>query len=221
MNKEIVEHYGWIVVVLIVGFVMMMMATPLGNFVYSNVRMEAVDALIESKIEHKQSSKIEDSDLLETYDITYNIGNAKWEGNYITSYIYNKETVLPTNVKHNEPEKYSFGGWYIQGTSASNIITSVPETKSGDIKLVANWIGREYTITYNTNGATFTNSAYRSYYRFNSGTVQLPKANEMTKAGYTFGGWYTKSDFSGTKYTSINTDSTTGNLTYYAKWIKN
>lgn len=220
MNKEIVEHYGWIVVVLIIGFVMMMMATPLGNFVYTNVRMEAVDALIESKMEHKEPSKVEDVDMLETYQITYSIGNAKWEGNYITSYINGKETVLPTNVKHNQPEKYSFGGWYIQGTNSSNIITNIPSSKTGDIKLVANWIGKEYTITYNTNGAVFTNNAYRSYYRFNSGTAQLPKASEMQKTGYKFIGWYKESDFSGSICTSIATDTTTGNVVYYAKWEK-
>ncbi|MBR4420112.1 MAG: InlB B-repeat-containing protein, partial [Clostridia bacterium] len=38
-----------------------------------------------------------------------------------------------------------------------------------------------------------------------------------TKAGYTFGGWYTSSDFSGSAITEIGA-SDLGNKTFYAKW---
>ena len=39
----------------------------------------------------------------------------------------------------------------------------------------------------------------------------------MTRTGYTFGGWYQNSSFSGSAVTSIGA-SETGNKTYYAKW---
>jgi uncharacterized repeat protein (TIGR02543 family) len=48
--------------------------------------------------------------------------------------------------------------------------------------------------------------------------VDLPLTLDApARAGYTFGGWYADSDFSGTALTSISADST-GNKTFYAKW---
>src|SRR5690606_34991588 len=48
----------------------------------------------------------------------------------------------------------------------------------------------------------------------NTDTITLNKAE---KAGFTFGGWYTNPDYSGTAITTIP-KGTTQNYTLYAKW---
>lgn len=57
-----------------------------------------------------------------------------------------------------------------------------------------------------TNGGTFATDT-----QFTSGTLEIP-----TKEGYTFGGWYSDSNFSGAAVTSV-----TAGQTYYAKWMLN
>ncbi|MDO4487045.1 MAG: InlB B-repeat-containing protein [Bacillota bacterium] len=70
------------------------------------------------------------------------------------------------------------------------------------------------TITYNLNGGTI-NSGNVTVYINGQGAV-LP--TDVTKAGYTFAGWYEDKDFSGNPVMTIsNTD--TGNKVFYAKYI--
>ena len=67
-----------------------------------------------------------------------------------------------------------------------------------------------YTVTFNTNGGTEVASQ-----KIESGkTATEPTA--PTKDGFTFGGWYTDSDF--TTAFSFSTEIT-ANITLYAKWI--
>ena len=71
-------------------------------------------------------------------------------------------------------------------------------------------------ITYETNGGTI-NGEYATEYKFGEGAT-LP--TDVTKDGYTFGGWYESEDFSGEKVTTIATGDI-GDKTYYAKWLEN
>ena len=73
----------------------------------------------------------------------------------------------------------------------------------------------DYVITYKLNGGTNASDNLASY-NVETATITLADA---TKAGYTFGGWYTDEACTIAK-TEIKTGST-GNLTLYAKWIAN
>ena len=73
----------------------------------------------------------------------------------------------------------------------------------------------QYTITYNLNGGSGTMTP--TTYTIETATFNLPTP---TKAGCTFEGWYTTSNFSGSKVTQI-TKGSTGNKTFYAKWTAN
>ena len=48
----------------------------------------------------------------------------------------------------------------------------------------------------------------------------LPNADQLSRTGYSFEGWYTKADFTGDSVTSIPAGST-GNLHFYAQWVPN
>lgn len=213
MNKEVVEHYGWIIVVLVVGLTMIMMATPLGNYIYASVRLDAVDALIESKEQHTVSTEV--GDMTTSHTITYNLNGGSWSGNYITSYIEGKSTIMPTNVVPPN-EHQEFAGWK---DSSGNIIEKIPETRTTNVSVTAQWIGKQYTISYNTNGGTITTTNPISYmtYRYKGNAITLPTA---TKTGYTFDGWFIDSALTN-KITTFNTNAYSEDVILYAKWIKN
>lgn len=68
-----------------------------------------------------------------------------------------------------------------------------------------------YTVTFNANGHGTAPSAQT----VNSGD-KAAKPTDPTASGYTFGGWYTNAECTGTAY-DFNT-AVTSNLTLYAKW---
>ena len=89
--------------------------------------------------------------------------------------------------------------------------TSWLYNKSGSIN-----IGQKYTITYNTNSGTINCNEVK-YYTYG---VSETLPTNVIRTGYTFGGWYTNSSFTGSAVTSISATAT-GNKTYYAKWTAN
>jgi len=76
-----------------------------------------------------------------------------------------------------------------------------------------------YTVTYRGNGAdsgkTTDNTAYAT------GTTATVKANGYTRNGYTFTGWNTKADGSGTPYKTGDWITMTGSVILYAQWTRN
>ncbi len=73
--------------------------------------------------------------------------------------------------------------------------------------------GKTYTITFVTNGGTVNNAP--SEYD-GSIKITLPAA---TKDGFSFGGWYENETFAGSSVSEIAKGST-GNKTFYAKWVE-
>ncbi len=109
---------------------------------------------------------------------------------------------------------YTFDGW---NTKPDGTGVSYPAGGSfqitDDVTLYAKWTADSYSVTYNKNGGTIANE--NSYTKYTYGTgLTLPAP---TREGYTFGGWYTNSDLSGTAVTDISATAT-GDKTYYAKW---
>ena len=76
-----------------------------------------------------------------------------------------------------------------------------------------------YTVTYDRNGAdsgkTTDNTAYAT------GTTATVKANGYTRNGYTFTGWNTKADGSGTPYKTGDWITMSGSVILYAQWTRN
>ncbi len=70
-------------------------------------------------------------------------------------------------------------------------------------------------VKYNLNGGKLSKYSETEYVAGDARKLEAP-----TRTGYTFEGWYKKSDFSGKAVTSIPED-TTGTVTLYAKWKAN
>ena len=89
---------------------------------------------------------------------------------------------------------------------------------AGVTSLTAQWTALTYSVTLHTNGGTISSGNVTSY-NYGEGAT-LPAANNMTREGYTFAGWYDNEALTGNPITEISTDET-GNRTYWAKWTIN
>jgi uncharacterized repeat protein (TIGR02543 family) len=105
---------------------------------------------------------------------------------------------------------YTFDGWFTEA-GAEWIFETAPIT--GNITLYAKWTQITYTVSFDsgTGGSAVTPQTVA-----HGGKATRP-ANP-TKAGYTFGNWYTESGGS-TLFDFTNT-LITGNITLYAKWTQ-
>jgi uncharacterized repeat protein (TIGR02543 family) len=120
---------------------------------------------------------------------------------------------------------YTFVGWsttldggviYTDGET----VTNLSNTQGLTLTLYAQWTANTYTVEYNGNGYTGgeTQSSVLTYDK----PKQLT-ANGFTRTGYTFAGWNTAANGSGTSYinsASIRnlTDTQGATITFYAQW---
>ena len=118
-----------------------------------------------------------------------------------------------------EPTKAgcTFNGWYTGQNGTGNHIES-SDTVTANTTLYADWTGATYTVTYNKNADDATGSMEDGSAIYN--TYFTPAANGFTRTGYTFTGWNTESNGSGTVWTAGTPSqyTTQGNITLYAQW---
>ena len=114
---------------------------------------------------------------------------------------------LATPIK----DGYTFGGWY----SDSNFGTVVSTPTVGQT-YYAKWVSK---ITFDANGGAGSMAAQEITEGGDTTTTLTP--NSFTKEGYTFSGWNTAADGSGTSYADKATGAgANGNITLYAQWTK-
>ncbi|MCR6524971.1 InlB B-repeat-containing protein [Lysinibacillus capsici] len=113
----------------------------------------------------------------------------------------------PTKAGH------TFVGWYTSsmGNTAFNFDTTI----TGDTMIYAKW--NPVTVTHTVSFDVAGGSAVSNQMVVHEGKASQP-TKAPTKAGYTFGGWYTSNAYT-TPY-NFNT-AITANTVIYAKWINN
>ncbi|MSZ87021.1 MAG: hypothetical protein F2718_05100, partial [Actinobacteria bacterium] len=113
---------------------------------------------------------------------------------------------------------YTLTGWNTasNGTGTHyNFLASL--SPSVGLVLYAEWSGNSYAITFNSNGGTGTMADSAIV----AGTAKNLSANTFTRTGYSFQGWTTNADGSGTTYTNSQSVTLYANTTIYAKWLGN
>ncbi|MBQ6708557.1 MAG: InlB B-repeat-containing protein, partial [Clostridia bacterium] len=114
--------------------------------------------------------------------------------------------------------KVATGKTFVQ--SGSNALSGTINVTSGEKTVILKFTTNTYTISFNGNGNTGGSTASMS---MTYGTAKNLTANGFTKTGYTFAGWNTKADGTGTGYTnqqSVNNLTATNGatVTLYAQW---
>ena len=109
----------------------------------------------------------------------------------------------------------------LESINTETTITLTTSTKRAVVWGVNTVVGAStYTVTYNGNDNT-SGSVPTDATAYNSGATVTVKGNtgSLARTGYTFGGWNTKEDGSGTNYAAgTGTFTITANTTLYAKW---
>ncbi|AUS88972.1 cell surface glycoprotein [Lysinibacillus sp. YS11] len=157
--------------------------------------------------------------MISTFTITYN-GNTNTGGTAPTdseTYEQGETVTVLGNIGNLVKVGYTFEGWNTQAdgrgidyASASTVLMG-----SGNIILYAKW--NPVTVTHTVSFDVAGGSAVSNQTVVHEGKASQP-TKAPTKAGYTFGGWYTNNAYT-TPY-NFNT-VITANTVIYAKWISN
>lgn len=110
---------------------------------------------------------------------------------------------------------YAFAGWFDTSASSGGTKLTTTTKVTSNKTWYARWTStyKNYTVTWDGNGGTPSESS--SSFHYNDALGTLPTA---TRTGYTFKGWST----SKTGTVNVNTTTkVTANVTYYAVWTIN
>lgn len=106
---------------------------------------------------------------------------------------------------------------YVFGIDFAGDIYGVRTSKTGSLALTTQ--SRSLYVQYDANGGSGAPS--KTYFYGTTESITL-SSTEPTRTGYTFAGWNTKADGTGTTYAKgANIGTRTSNLTLYAKWTVN
>ena len=158
-----------------------------------------------------------------SWDITSKITHALPAG-YVTSGTgsgdhYDDETLsfVSSSTSGNTATVTFKGRSSMYGLTTCSKGGSSDEVRLSKANLTVNLKYRTYTVTFNPNGGSGSMASQSFTYK----TSKTLTANAFTRTGYTFNGWNTKADGTGTNYANkanMQNVATTGNLTLYAKW---
>jgi uncharacterized repeat protein (TIGR02543 family) len=157
-----------------------------------------------------------------TYTITYKDGgNTSFSGDHESGYPTTHTYGTATTLKNATKTGYTFDGWYKESACTNKVTSLGANAYTANITLYAKWTPITYYVKFNANGG----SGSMSNQTFTYETAQNLTANAFTRTGYTFAGWTTNDDGSGTSYAdkaSVNNLSITNGATVnlYAKWTK-
>ena len=112
---------------------------------------------------------------------------------------------------------YTFDGWY-EGSTQKSTATSYSYNQSANTTITAKFTAKQFSINYkDQDGAAFSGtheSGYPTTHTYDTETT----LKTATKTGYTFKGWFTASNCSGSAITKLGATAYTANITLYAKW---
>lgn len=116
-------------------------------------------------------------------------------------------------------EGHSLDGWYYDNNGTETKWNFDTDKARYTMTLKAKWELSTYSVTLQTDGGTIASGKEVTGYTYGTGAV-LPTADDITREGYRFDGWYADSSFSGSPVTEI-TGTDTGDKVFYAKWMRN
>lgn len=107
--------------------------------------------------------------------------------------------------------------WLVEINVATPAVAGIENTVYiDDVGIFEDYI--ENDLTFDLGGGAFAEGFTAPLGFYSNAEYKLPTANSVVYDGFTFAGWYDNANFSGDAVTFIPA-GTTGDKTYYAKWI--
>ena len=101
--------------------------------------------------------------------------------------------------------------------TGTQVLATTKATNTANHTLYAKWTANSYTVTYDVKGGSAVNPATKTViYGAVYGTLPT-----TTRSGYTFAGWRTGDNGTGTPVTETSNVATAANHKLYAKWTAN
>ena len=170
-----------------------------------------------------------------TYTVAYNTNKPSIASGSVSgamansSHTYDSASNLTSNAY--TLNGWTFIGWNTQANGSGASYTNAQQIstliESGTITLYAQWVQNSYEIAYNANKPSastgaLTGSMTNSSHSFD--TLSNLRTNDFHIPGWTFMGWNTVANGSGTSYTNgqvMTTVLLSGTVTLYAQWSEN
>ena len=132
-----------------------------------------------------------------------------------------KVTGINITLSNTTPTRtgYTFNGWNTASNgSGTNYAKGATYSANASATLYAMWTANKYTVTLNQQSGSGGSASVTVTY-----AAALPAITVPTRAGYTFGGYYSEVNGEGTQYikadgTSAKNWDKAGSMTLYAKW---
>ena len=155
--------------------------------------------------------------------ITFDVNGGSGQSSLTSLSVQQGSTIGSTLDKRTPgaPANKHFVGWFDAATGGIQYRSISKAPYSSTLKLYAHWNQNSYTVVFNQNATGVTGTMKNETYLVGS-SYHLP-ANTLGRDGYTFDGWNTKADGSGTQYanTALVSDLTKvdgATVTLYAQW---
>ena len=153
------------------------------------------------------------------YSISYVLNGGT---NSTTNPVTYKESSATITLADATRKGYTFGGWY-SDEKLTTKVTTIAAGSAGNKTLYAKWTVNKYIIKFDKNSGASGTMANMTDVKY--GTSYTLTANVYKRKGYTFAGWNTKADGSGTVYADKakvkSLTATNGKtITLYAQWKK-
>jgi|GEM_PF-306035 len=159
---------------------------------------------------------------VQTYSVTYDLNGAGGSSPVDSgSYYWGKKFTL-LSVSLQSSSGWYFTGWNTNadGSGVAYSAGQIARMPGHNLKLYAQW-DTKLTVTYDGNGSSGGSSPVDSGIYQVGSSLTILGASTLTRTGYSFAGWNTSADGSGTSYTagSVITMPST-NLILYTMWNK-
>lgn len=149
--------------------------------------------------------------------ISYNGNGGKGNTNSETT---DADTVIPIAPNGYTRDGYTFQTWNTKADGTGNTYRPGDSiTLTGDITLYAQWEANQYAVAYAPNGG----DGSMPDQTFSYDQTQALSSSQFTRPGWTFTGWNTKADGTGTAYKNRQevknlTAQDGGEITLHAQW---
>ena len=152
-----------------------------------------------------------------TLTVTYNsqLGSAITAGSTTTGSSIAASPGTPTRTG------YTFTGWFAAATGGVAISFPYTHGRTTNFTLYAQWTVSTYPVTFDGNGNTGGSVPSAQAKTYGVALTLASNSGSLVKAGYTFAGWNTQANGSGTSYAVESSYAVEASLTLYAQWTAN